>query len=252
MKIRKIVVAALASLMSLAACTQTPTTLPDGRSTKDLLPSKGQIDSVSYLIGINFGSFIKGYNFGSDLNYAQIEEGIKDFVASTGDQSSPEFVEQFKIDPNLMNDLFNSFLEKRNEYTAILAEAEENKFFSENLKKDGVQQTESGLQYVITEKGNDVRPTLSDTVKVIYKGTLLDGTVFDETQPDSPVEFPLNRVIQGWQEGIQLLGVGGKATLFIPSKLGYGTQDMGTIPPNSTLVFEVELVDCMPAVAVEE
>lgn len=244
MKIRKFAVAALASMMSLAACTQTPATLPDGTSAKDLLPTKAQTDSVSYLLGINFGYFIKANNFGADVNYAQIEQGIKDFVAAQGDQSDPAFGDQFKVNPNLMNDLFNSFLGKREAYTAALAQAEETKFFSDNLKKDGVQQTESGLQYIITEAGSDVHPTLSDVVKVNYKGTLLDGTVFDETQPDSPIEFPLERVIPGWQEGIQLIGVGGKATLYIPSKLGYGPQAMGSIPANSILVFEVELLDC--------
>lgn len=244
MKIRKIALAALASMMSLAACTQTPVTLPDGTNAKDLLPTKAQTDSVSYLLGINFGSFIKAYNFGSDVNFAQIEQGIKDFVAAEGDQTDPDFGKQFKVDPNLMNDLFNAFLEKRMAYTSALAEAEEAKFFSDNLKKDGVQQTESGLQYLITDPGNDVRPNPTDIVKVHYKGTLLDGTVFDQTQPDTPAEFPLDRVIAGWQEGLQLIGVGGKATLFVPSKLGYGPQDMGTIPANSILVFDVELLDC--------
>lgn len=231
-------------MMSLAACTQTPVTLPDGTNAKDLLPTKAQTDSVSYLLGINFGSFIKAYNFGSDVNFAQIEQGIKDFVAAEGDQTDPDFGKQFKVDPNLMNDLFNAFLEKRMAYTSALAEAEEAKFFSDNLKKDGVQQTESGLQYLITDPGNDVRPNPTDIVKVHYKGTLLDGTVFDQTQPDTPAEFPLDRVIAGWQEGLQLIGVGGKATLFVPSKLGYGPQDMGTIPANSILVFDVELLDC--------
>lgn len=246
MKIRKFLFVALASMMSVVACTQTPSTLPDGTSAKDLLPSKGQIDSVSYLLGINFGSFIKAYNFGEDINYAKVEQGIKDFVAAKGTQQDSTFNEQFKINPELMNDLFNSFLEKREAYSTKLAEAEQNKFFEENLKKDGVQQTESGLQYIILEPGSDVHPSATDTVTVNYTGSLLDGTVFDKTSGE-PAVFPLDRVIPGWTEGLQLLGVGGKAKLFIPSKLGYGAQAVGNIQPNSVLVFDVELLDCAKA-----
>ena len=83
---------------------------------KSLLPSKAEVDSVSYLIGVNFGSFIKNYNFG-DVNYAQLKKGIEDFIKAKGDFRDPEFGKQFKIDPNTMNDLFNSFLEKRQKYT---------------------------------------------------------------------------------------------------------------------------------------
>lgn len=249
MKIRKFLVAALASMMSIVACTQTPsTTLPDGRSAKDLLPTKGQVDSVSYLLGLNFGSFIKAYDFGEDFNMAEIEKGLKDFIKAEGAQTDPDFGAQFKIDPEQMNDIFNRFLEKRSEYTSALAEAEETKFFSDNLKNDGVQQTESGLQYLIIEPGNDVHPGLQDTVVVRYTGTLTNGKVFDKTiEGGEPVEFTLERVIPGWQEGMQLLGEGGKAKLFIPSRLGYGPRAMGEIEANSILIFDVELIEVRPA-----
>lgn len=243
MKARKFLFAALALAMSVAACSQNPGTLADGTSAKDLLPTKAQVDSVSYLIGVNFGSFIKGYNFGEDLNYAEIQKGLKDFVNAKGDQRDPEFLDQFKISPELMNDLFNNFLEKRANYLAAANQAKENQFFAENIKKAGVQETESGLQYKIIEPGNDVHPTEFDTVTVRYKGTLLDGTVFDETPADAdPVQFQLIRVIQGWQEGLQLLGEGGKAQLYIPSALGYGDRGTQGIEPNSTLIFDVELI----------
>lgn len=253
MKSRKFIIAALACAISAVACSQTPSTLPDGTSAKDLLPSKSQIDSVSYLVGINFGSFVKGYNFG-DLNYAEVEKGIKDFVNAKGDQRDENFVDQFKIDPNLMNDLFNAYLEKRAAYTQAYNVAKENKFLEDNLKKDGVQQTESGLQYKIIEAGNGVKPGPQDTVKVRYKGTLLDGTVFDETKEgDDPIEFTLNRVIPGWTEGMQLVGEGGKAQLYIPAALAYGERGTQGIEPNSTLIFDVELLEVKPYVApVEE
>ncbi len=102
-------------------------------------------------------------------------------------------------------------------------------------------ETESGLWYVITKEGQGVSPTLSDQVTVFYKGYLTDGTVFDETG-QKPVTFPLNAVIQGWQEGLQYFKEGGEGILLIPSALGYGPQRVGSIPPNSVLVFEIELV----------
>lgn len=246
MKTRKFLIVALAMSLTTVACSQNSIVkLADGTTYE--LPSKAQVDSVSYLLGINFGSFLKGYDFGDDLNYAEIKAGMLDFVNAKGNQSDSTFLDQFKINPELMNDLFNSFLEKRSAYTGALARIEEQNFFEENIKKDGIQATESGLQYKIIEPGNDVKPGPEDTVLVRYKGTLLDGTVFDEVSaPDEPISLTLNRVIPGWQEGMQLIGEGGKATLYIPSALGYGERGAQTIAPNSTLVFDVELVEVRP------
>ena len=253
MKARKFIIAALALSMATVACSQNSTVLPDGTDAKDLLPSKAQVDSVSYLLGINFGSFLKGYNFGGDLNYAEIKKGMLDFVNSTGNQADSNFVKQFKIDPNMMNDLFNEFLEKRNAYTAAVAAAEEQAYFAENAKNPGIVTTESGLQYKTIEPGNDVKPGPQDTVMVRYKGTLKDGTVFDEVPADAdPIQLVLNRVIPGWTEGLQLIGEGGKAQLFIPSELGYGERGAGSIEPNSTLLFDIELCEVLPYVAPAE
>ena len=249
MKARKFLIAALALSMATVACSQNSTVLPDGTDAKDLLPSKAQVDSVSYLLGINFGSFLKGYNFGDDLNYAEMKKGIIDFINAEGSQNDTNFVKQFKINPELMNDLFNSFLEKRSEYTNAVNKAEAAAFFAENLKNEGVEQTESGLQYQIIEAGNDVKPGPQDTVLVRYKGALVDGTVFDEVPAGAePISLVLNRVIPGWTEGMQLIGEGGKAKLFIPSELGYGERGANGIEPNSTLVFDVELVEVHPYV----
>ncbi len=248
MKTRKFLIVALALSLTTVACSQNNTVkLPDGTTYE--MPSKSQVDSVSYLIGINFGSFIKGYNFGDDLNYAEIKAGILDFVNAKGSQTDSTFIDQFKINPELMNDLFNDFLEKRAGYTSALNLANERKFFEDNLKNDGVQATESGLQYKIIEPGNGAKPGPEDTVTVRYKGTLLDGTVFDEVPADAePITFTLNRVIPGWQEGMQLIGEGGKAQLFIPAVLGYGERGTQGIEPNSTLIFDVELLEVHPYV----
>jgi len=210
-------------------------------TVKDYTPTKAEIDSVSYLVGVNFGSFIKGYNFG-DLNYNEIVKGIKDFVKAEGNPQSEEFEKQFKIAPSKINDLFNGFLEKRRNLTLLQNKDKEEKYLAENAKKEGVTQTESGLQYKIVEPGNDVKPGPKDTVWVKYKGTLLNGNVFDETPEDAdPVRLTLNRVIPAWTEGLQLIGEGGKIQLTVPSKLGYGERGTQGIEPNSTLLFDVEL-----------
>ena len=247
MKARKFLIVALALSMATVACSQNNAKLPDGTSAKDLLPSKAQIDSVSYLLGINFGSFLKSYDFGGDLNYAEMKKGILDFLGAEGDQTDSNFVKQFKVNPELMNDVFNGFLDKRAAYNAAIASAKEKEFFDSNAKKDCIKTTESGLQYKIVEPGSEVKPGPQDTVLVRYKGSLLNGTVFDEVPAsEEPIRLTLDRVIPGWTEGLQLIGEGGKAVLYIPSELGYGSRGSGSIEPNSTLVFDVELVKVFP------
>ena len=247
MKARKFLIVALALSMATVACSQNNAKLPDGTSAKDLLPSKAQVDSVSYLLGINFGSFLKSYNFGEDLNYAEMKKGILDFLGAEGDQTDTNFVKQFKVNPELMNDVFNGFLDKRAAYNAAIASAKEKEFFDSNAKKDGIKTTESGLQYKIVEPGSEVKPGPQDTVLVRYNGSLLNGTVVAEVPAsEEPIRLTLDRVITGWTEGLQLIGEGGKAVLYIPSELGYGSRGSGSIEPNSTLVFDVELVKVLP------
>ena len=224
--------------LAFAACTGKP----GEQLPKEFQPSKATVDSVSYLLGINFGSFMANYDFGKDMNYSEIVRGIKDFVNAEGDFQDPDFVKQFKVDPNQMNDLFNRYLENRRQGVAAAAKEKGEKFLADNAKKDGVETTESGLQYKILEPGSDVKPGPQDTVWVRYKGTLIDGTVFDQVDEDAdPIRLTLNRVVPGWSEGLQLVGEGGKIQLFIPSELGYGEQGTQGIPGNSTLLFDVEL-----------
>ena len=111
-----------------------------------------------------------------------------------------------------------------------------------------VQTTASGLQYVVKKEGNGKQPTLNDVVSVKYTGRLIDGTVFDSTDKNNagnPVTFPLSSVVQGWQEGLQLMKEGAEYTLILPAALGYGEQTVGSIPANSALIFDVELVKVM-------
>ena len=131
---------------------------------------------------------------------------------------------------------------------SVMAETELEKgeaFLKENAKKEGVKATASGLQYKVLKEGSGKNPKATDTVQVHYRGTLLDGKEFDSSyKRGEPAEFPLNRVIPGWTEGVQLMKEGAKYQFTIPSKLAYGaggTPD-GTIPGNATLIFEVELL----------
>jgi FKBP-type peptidyl-prolyl cis-trans isomerase len=121
-------------------------------------------------------------------------------------------------------------------------------FLAANKSKPGVKSLPSGLQYKVLKEGDGPSPKTTDAVKANYRGTLIDGTEFDSSYKKGvPIEFPVSRVIKGWTEALQLMKVGSKWQLFIPAELAYGAQARPTIPPNSTLVFEVELVAIEPA-----
>lgn len=223
---------------NVAEQTATPAAPAKPINPKKLLPSKAQKDTVSYLLGINFGSFLKNYSFG-DLNYSQIVKGMKDFLAAKGNPQDSNFVKQFKINPEIMQVAVNMYLTKMQDYTKAVNVEKEAKYLAANLKKEGVQETESGLQYQILESGEG-KISVNDTLFVHYKGTLPDGSVFDEVKPEAPaVQFNLNRVVEGWKEGMQLVGNGGKIILVLPSKLGYGENGTRGIEPNTPLTFEV-------------
>lgn len=212
--------------VTVVSCGQKTTSLPG--------ITKAEVDSVSYAIGASLGSMLKASKM-DNLNYTQVMKGMQD--ASAGK-------DQLKIDEQKANMLIQSYMMKVEQATAKLKEQEQAEFFAKNKNNAGVQQTESGLQYKIENPGNDVRPQPTDTVEVNYKGTLLDGTTFDSSYDrGESVKFPLNSVIPGWTEALQLLGEGSKATLWIPYQLGYGTVQVSPkIPGSSTLVFDVELV----------
>ena len=218
-----------------------------GTTTQDVkvdveLPTAAEVDSVSYLIGVNFGSFLKGNNFAEDLseiNMAELKKGMVDFLKAEGTPYDPDFGDQFKVNPNDMQRILNGFITKKQTYNAALNLAKEKAFLAKNALKENVDTTASGLQYTIIAEGAAEKIAPQDTVGVNYKGTLIDGTVFDE---NDSTQFIANRVIKGWTEGLGLLGEGGKATLYIPAKLGYGERGNRSIAPNSTLIFDVEVL----------
>jgi len=188
---------------------------------------------ASYALGMNFGSSLKEGNINPDWD--EFLQGMKDYLYDNKPRYTME--EASKI----FYEAYNASIEKRN---ASNKQAGID-FLEKNSQKAGVTTTASGLQYEVLSQGNGPKPAGNDTVKVNYKGTLIDGTEFDSSYTrGQPIEFPLNGVIRGWTEGLQLMNVGSKYRLFIPSALGYGAEGAGSqIPPNSTLIFEVELLD---------
>ena len=237
MKAIKIFAAALVATFAVA-CGSNSSVKVDGVE----LPTAAEVDSVSYLIGVNFGSFIKGNNFAEDINdldMAQMKKGMQDFIKASGNTSDADFGAQFDIDPNTMGDVLNGFLAKKATYKAAVNLVKEKEFLAKNAKKENVDTTASGLQYTIIAEGAAEKVGPQDTVWVNYKGTLLDGTVFDQNED---IQFVANRVIEGWTEGLGLLGEGGKAILYIPARLAYGERGNRGIEPNSTLIFDVEVL----------
>jgi len=142
---------------------------------------------------------------------------------------------------------FEKDMQQKQAETAQKNVAEADKFLAANKTKEGVKSTESGLQYKVLKEGSGAQPKSSDTVTVNYRGTLIDGTEFDSSyKRGQPATFPVGGVIKGWTEALQLMKVGSKLQLFIPANLAYGEQGRPGIPPNSLLIFEVELMDVKP------
>ena len=243
MKLNNILLAASAAIL-VVACGSPK--VEGSKQVRDLLPTKGQVDTTSYLLGVNFGLVMTQNGFG-DLNMAQIQKGMKDALnAKEGQPMDSAFVKQFKIDPSEMNTIINSFLQKRTAYEGALNKEKGDNFRREFAVKNNADSTASGIVYLIQDSGSDVRATDDrDTVKVNYRGTLIDGKEFDKNEG---IEFPLNRVIRGWTEGMKLIGEGGKITLVIPANLAYGERGPREIGANSTLVFDVDLLEVHPYV----
>lgn len=191
------------------------------------------MDKLSYAWGMAMGMQLKAMGV-SDLNFDSFKDGVKVVFDGGTPEMSPEEAQK----------VINEYLEDLQKKAAETANAEAKAFLDENASKEGVKVTESGLQYKVLKEGDGAQPCAEDEVTVHYTGKLLNGTVFDSSvNRGEPATFPLNRVIPGWTEGVQLMKEGAKYEFFIPSDLAYGPQGIpNVIPPHSTLIFEVELI----------
>jgi len=198
---------------------------------------KTKLDSVSYAIGQDIGSSLKAQGL-DHLNTALLMKAIQDvtkdqpllLTKAQCDMSISEYLQQLKAEKVTKNKMAGQ------------------QFLAANKRKPGMVTLPSGLQYQVIKEGTGPRPTATDRVKTHYQGTLIDGTIFDSSvQRGEPVTFQVGGVIKGWTEALQLMPVGSKWKLFIPAELAYGDRQAGPkIPPGSTLIFEVELLEIVP------
>ena len=203
------------------------------------LTLKTQKDKLSYAIGLNIGAGMK--KDGVDVDPSILEQGLK--AALTG--SKPLMTEAEA--QTVMTQFRTEMMKKKQEEAQRVSEAnkqEGQQFLAANKSKEGVVTLPSGLQYKILKEGTGPKPTATDTVTVNYRGTLINGTEFDSSyKRNEPTTFGVNQVIKGWTEALQLMPVGSKWQLFIPSDLAYGERSPAAeIGPNSTLIFDVELL----------
>ncbi len=201
------------------------------------------MDKVSYALGLGIGRQLAQMG-ASELNIDDFAAAIKDVIAGN------ELKVSNREARTIVQDYFRKQEEKLNAERAEkgkVAKAEGEKYLAENAKKEGVVTLPSGLQYMVLKEGNGKKPKATDQVKCHYEGFLIDGTVFDSSiQRGEPAVFPLNQVIAGWTEGLQLMQEGAKYRFFIPYILGYGEGGAGaSIPPYAALIFDVELLEVL-------
>ena len=239
---KKSIVMGFASLLLLGATAQTkpaaktpakPAAKPVAAAPAKVV-LKNSLDSLSYAIGVLDASFFKQQGI-DKLNYAIMSQAVQSVIEGKEPIMSAQVCDQ-----TLRTKMQQASMKKIEP-----AVSEGKKFLAENKKRPEVKETPSGLQYEVVTLGTGPMPHDTNTVKVHYTGTLLNGTKFDSSRDrGEPAEFPLNGVIPGWTEGVQLMPVGSKFKFYIPYNLAYGTQGSPpTIPGGATLVFDVELLE---------
>jgi len=191
------------------------------------------MDKISYALGLSMGQNLMSSGV-KKLEYADLAQGIQDVLEK----------QQPKISFKEAQEVLGKFFQELEQKIAGEQKSAGEKFLQDNAKRAEVKTTASGLQYEVLESTLGQKPKATDTVKVHYEGSLIDGTVFDSSyKRGEPISFGLNQVIKGWTEGLQLMSIGSKYKLYIPYQLGYGEQGAGaSIPPYSTLIFTVELL----------
>ncbi|MCH9829635.1 MAG: FKBP-type peptidyl-prolyl cis-trans isomerase [Gammaproteobacteria bacterium] len=239
------VVAVLASLW-LLGCNPNGTDAKEQDMSSDTLETDQQ--KLGYALGHDLARSLE--NAKDEIDTAALKRGIDD--AFSGQEPLMDEKSREEVKTAVAKRLQEQAVKKHDEEAQANLDKGE-AFLAENAKKDGVMTTDSGLQYEVMTAGEGDNPTAQDKVTVNYKGTLIDGTVFDSSYDrGEPVTFPLSNVIKGWTEGVQLMKPGAKYKFFIPSELAYGERGAGgRIGPNEALVFEVELLEVEKAAATE-
>ena len=224
------------SSLSFAQSQEKPSNLESNASKLGLDTEK---EKFSYSIGMEIGENLSFSEL--DLIPDLVAEGLKNSLENKGLLLSKEEAQRIRVD---FQEKLIREKEKRKQELARKNQKAGQEFLSKNKQKPGVKTTSSGLQYKILQEGSGASPALEDTVTVHYKGTLLDGSVFDSSyKRGEPATFPLKGIIPGWQQALTMMKTGGKWKLFLPPKLAYGSRQAGQmIEPNSTLIFEVELL----------
>jgi FKBP-type peptidyl-prolyl cis-trans isomerase FkpA len=248
-KLAKLSIIALA-VSALAACNkeakveETAAKPAAEAATQTASTFKTEVEKQSYSIGASFGRYLKenldqSKTVGVEVNHELVLQGLQEGLKDESKLTEDEIKESLQAYDQLMRQKHEEMAKKDAEEAVKVGET----FIAENLKREGVTKTESGLVYEVITAVEGDKPKATDTVKVHYRGTLIDGTEFDSSYSrNEPAVFPLNRVIPGWTEGVQLMSVGSKYKFIIPAELAYGDRQTGSIPANSTLVFEVELI----------
>jgi len=238
-KIPTLGVSALASAMLLVTgCSTNNGNQETAAQSVSITEQSSASEKVGYSLGFMMAEGNKDAVKDLDLN--TFEKGFRDGYEGNESALTQEQMQQVLMD--YQKEQEEQFV-KDMETKAIENKAAGTAFLAENAKKEGVKQTESGLQYKVIKAGTGKSPKATDVVEVNYEGKLLDGTVFDSSyERGEPIEFPLNQVIAGWTEGLQLMKEGGKYEFYIPSDIAYGEAGNAGIEPNSTLIFTVELL----------
>ena len=209
-------------------------------NTQDKIQLKTQKDSVSYMLGMSIGKNFKMQSIEVDAKI--VAQAIDDQLSGKTSMLSDSQAQNLMM--TFQNDMKGK-LEAKQKELGEKNKKEGAEFLAANKKKDSVKTTASGLQYKVLKMGTGKKPTGDQTVSVNYRGTLVDGTEFDNSfKRGQPATFALSQVIKGWTEGLELMPLGSKWMLYIPPELGWGEQGEGhVIPPNATVIFEVELLE---------
>ncbi|BFM22430.1 FKBP-type peptidyl-prolyl cis-trans isomerase [Gilvimarinus japonicus] len=246
---RLLMAGVICSATVLAGCNEGGSEATDKAAATDAKATLTTLEQkVNYAIALNMATNFKQREVPIEVDaFTQALTDVRDDKEPALSQEEMQTVMQTFQEQQM------ELQQQKQKELAETQKAEGEAYLAENAGKEGVMITESGLQYKVLEEGDGVSPKAEDTVTVHYRGTLLDGTEFDSSYArEQPATFALNQVIAGWTEGLQLMKTGAKYELTIPSDLAYGPGGNQGIPPNSTLIFEVELLEVEPAEAPEE